>query len=196
MLYSLVQNNIPGPPGPLPQTWMGMSNFYAFDDNTIASYGFYPCHTSDQPQYNPATQKLVETLTLGDAEVFQTWQVVALTPEEQIAFATARLTEIANRITPFLNESVARRGYEDHVSARTVRGSANPKWAQDGLEAWAYYDLVWNQFTALQTTVEDAVMAGIEAGTIPLPTAEDWLAALPVLWPASAPSNMSNGTFS
>lgn len=191
MQYCLVKDNTIGRPQALPRNWQNISNFYLLAPEIVPSYGWFPCHTSEKPAYDDRTQKLTEALTLGDAEVFQTWHITDLTPEEQIAFATARLTEIANQITPFLNVSVARKGYESHVSARTIRESSNPKWVKDGTEAWAYYDLVWNAFEALKS--------GVQAGTTPLPTADEWFSSLPTLWPAQTPppdnGNLpSNGT--
>lgn len=186
-LYCQIIDGVIHQPQELPETFAGISNFFAVDPVLLPSFGWFPFVPAQMPAYQEATQKLVQSLELVNNQVIESWQVVSMTPEEQAAFATARLTEIGNRITPFLNESVDRKSYENHVSARTVKDSSNAGWAKDGREAWAYYDLVWEQFTALQ--------AGVQAGTTPLPTVEGWFASLPVLWPAP-PLDNSNGTLS
>ena len=191
MQYCQVNPNdqIPGPPNPLPRNWQNISNFYLLDPEILASYGFYPCVISDKPDFDETTQKLVENLAFDGTQVTQSWTVESLSPEDVANFATTRLTDIANQITPFLNAAVARRGYESHVSARTIKDSSNPAWVQDGTEAWAYYDMVWNSFETLK--------ADIQAGTAPLPTVDGWFASLPVLWPVPPPDNgnlPSNGT--
>lgn len=109
-----------------------------------------------------------------------------MTQAEQIAFATARMEAIGQSITPYINSQVANKRYESHVSARIVKDSANPEWAQDGREATAFYDACWSIFTSLQT--------GVQAGTTPLPTVEQFISSLPRLWTPPAPPPNSNGT--
>lgn len=189
MQYCQIIDNVPQPPQYLPATWANVSNFYALDAEELPNYGFYPCHMSDKPEFDPSTQKLVEALTLGDAEVFQTWHIVALTPEEQVAFVTDRLTEIGNRIDPYLDQQVQAKQYNSIVSATSWALSNITVYKGEAEQAAAYRDSVWQEFGNL--------VAGVQAGTTALPTADAWFASLAPLWPQPVPptpNGTSNGT--
>lgn len=191
MQYCYVQNNIPGPPQDLPVNWGNISNFYLLPASEVAKYGFYPFNPATPPTFNESTQKRVETLTFTGTEVNQTWQVVNLTQQERIDFATARLQAIGQAITPFLDASVGRKQYDTIVSATSWNLSNITIYKAEGQQATAYRDQVWQDFGNL--------VAGVQAGTTPLPTVESWLASLPPLWPAPPPppdpgNGTSNGT--
>jgi len=186
-LYCLVVNGSIGAPASLPRDYRNISNFYTLPPAELARYGWYPFNSATKPTINEQTQKAVETLTFDAqrGQVNQSWQVVNLTQAEQIAFATARLTAIGQAITPYINSQVANKSYESHVSARAVATSADPEWAKDGREATAYYDAIWSIFKSLQ--------AGVQAGTMPLPTVEQFISSLPKLWTPPAPPAPPNG---
>lgn len=189
MQYCFIQNNITGPPQDLPQNWGNVSNFYLLPASEVAKYGFYPFSPATPPTFNESTQKRVETLTFTGTAVNQTWQVVNLTQQEQIAFATARLQAIGQAITPFLDASVGRKQYDTIVSATSWNLSNITIYKAEGEEATAYRDQVWQDFGNL--------VAGVQAGTTPLPTVEGWFASLPPLWPPPPPdpgNGTSNGT--
>lgn len=183
-LYCYVKDGGIGAPANLPQNYNNISNFYVLDAAAVATYGFYPFVSATKPAYDPATHTLQEELVFANDQVTQTWTLQPLTQEEQIAYATARLYEIGNQITPFLNNAVSRKQYESHVSARMIQSSNNPVWANEGKEAAEYYDMVWDKFESLK--------AEVAAGTTPLPTAEAWFASLPVLWPVDSFTGNSN----
>lgn len=186
-LYCLVVNGSIGAPASLPRDYRNISNFYSLPPSELAKYNWYPFNPAAKPTINEQTQKAVETLTFDaqQGKVNQSWQVVNLTQAEQIAFATARLTAIGQAITPYINSQVANKSYESHVSARAVASSADSEWAKDGREATAYYDAIWSIFKSLQ--------AGVQAGTMPLPTVEQFISSLPKLWTPSAPPAPPNG---
>lgn len=184
MLYCYIKNNAIGSPTSLPRNWDNISNFYLLAPEILATYGWYPCYTSEKPAYDDRTQKLTEALTLGDAEVFQTWHVTDLNPEEQIAFATARINEIGDRISGFLDQQVAVKKYDTILSATSWNLSNITLYKDEGAQAAAYRDMVWTQF--------DNLVAGVQAGTTPLPTVDDWFASLPPLWPQPAPPDNGN----
>jgi hypothetical protein len=184
-LYCLVVNGNIGAPASLPRDYRNISNFYALPPADLARYNWYPFNPATPPTFTESTQKLVESLTFTGTQVNQSWQVVSLTQQEQIAFATARLTAIGQAITPYINSQVANKSYESHVSARAVASSADPEWAKDGREATAYYDAIWSIFRSLQ--------AGVQAGTMPLPTVEQFISSLPKLWTPPAPPAPPNG---
>lgn len=184
MQYCYVQNNIPGAPQELPQNWGNVSNFYLLPPAALAAKGWYPFNPATAPAYNQTTQKLVETRTFTGSAVNQSWQVVNLTQQEQIAFATARLTEIGNQITPFLDGQVSAKQYDNIVSATSWNLSNITIYKQEGQQATAYRDDIWQRFGNL--------VAGVQAGTTPVPTSAAWFASLPPLWQTS--NGTSNGT--
>ena len=191
MQYCYVQNNIPGPPQELPRNWGNISNFYLLPASEVAKYGFYPFNPATPPAFTESTQKRVETLTFTGTAVNQTWQVVNLTQQEQIDFATARLQAIGQAITPFLDASVGRKQYDTIVSATSWNLSNITIYKTEGQQATAYRDQVWQDFGNL--------VAGVQAGITPLPTVESWFASLPPLWPPPPPppdpgNGTSNGT--
>ena len=191
MQYCYVQNNIPGPPQDLPVNWGNVSNFYLLPASEVAKYGFYPFNPTTPPTFTESAQKLVESRIFTGSAVNQTWQVVNLTQQERIDFATARLQAIGQAITPFLDASVGRKQYDTIVSATSWNLSNITIYKTEGQQATAYRDQVWQDFGNL--------VAGVQAGTTPLPTVEGWFASLPPLWPPPPPppdpgNGTSNGT--
>lgn len=184
-LFCFVKDGGIGAPTSLPATFANVSNFHTLPTAQLAQYGWYPFNPAAKPIYNEQTHKLVETLAFTGVIVMQSWSIVQMTQAEKIAFATARMEAIGQSITPYINSQVANKRYESHVSARAVKDSADPEWAQDGREAIAFYDACWSIFKSLQ--------AGVQAGTMPLPTVAEFISSLPRLWTPPAPPN-SNGT--
>jgi hypothetical protein len=184
-MYCQVINSVPQQPRDLPITFGNVSNFYLLPQSELAKYGWFPFMSTAKPIYNEQTHKLVETLSFTGVIVMQSWSIVQMTQAEQIAFATARMEAIGQSITPYINSQVANKRYESHVSARAVKDSADPEWAQDGREATVFYDAIWSIFKSLQ--------AGVQAGTMPLPTVEQFISSLPRLWTPPAPPS-GNGT--
>ena len=186
MQYCQVNPNdqIPGPPNPLPRNWQNISNFYLLDPEILASYGFYPCVISDKPTFDETTQKLVENLAFDGTQVTQSWIVEALSPEDVENFATTRLTEIGNRIGSYLDQAVSAKQYDTIVSATSWNLSNITIYKDEAAEATAYRDQVWQDFGDL--------VAGVQAGNTPLPTVDGWFAILPVLWPAPLPPDNGN----
>lgn len=192
MQYCLVQNDTIGRPQALPRNWQNISNFHLLDPDIIATYGWYPCHTSEQPAYDPSTHKITETLTLGDAEVVQSWTVEALTPEEQMQYLRSIRPQFDQLIEQHMRTEVSYRDYQsvDTALARW-RGSKNTQWQSEALEVQAFIDKTYETAYA----IENAVVAGNR----PVPTEAEFLAELPTLgWgPPAPPDNgnlPSNGT--
>ena len=186
MQYCYIQNNVIGNPQSLPQNWQNVSNFYLLPPVELAAKGWYPFNPATPPAYTETTQKLVESRAFTGSAVNQSWQVVNLTQQEQIAFATARLTEIGNQITPFLDGQVSAKQYDNIVSATSWNLSNITIYKTEGQQASAYRDEIWQRFNNL--------IAGVQAGTTPVPTSAAWFASLPPLWPAPAPPDPGNGT--
>ena len=186
-LYCLVVNGSIGAPAALPRDYQGVSNFYTLPPTDLARYNWYPFNPATPPAFTESTQKLVESLTFTDAQVNQSWQVVNLTQEEQIAFATARLQAIGQAISPYLDSQVANRQYDSIISATSWNLSNITIYKQEGAEATAFRDTCWGEFNNL--------VAGVQAGTTPLPTVNGFLASLPKLWaPPAPPPDPGNGT--
>ena len=179
-LYCQITNGVIGQPQSLPETFSGISNFFAVDPVLLPSFGWLPFVPAEKPAYAETTQKLVQSLELVNNQVVESWQVVSMTPEEQAAFATARLTEIGNQIGPFLDAQVQVRQYDTIISAASWSLSNITIYKSEAEQAAAYRDGVWQQFGTL--------VEGVQAGNTPLPTANGWFAGLAPLW--------SNGTTS
>jgi hypothetical protein len=185
--YCLVINGSIGAPASLPRDYQGVSNFYTLPPTDLARYGWYPFNSATPPSFTESTQKLVESLTFTGTQVNQSWQVVNLTQDEQIAFATARLQAIGQAISPYLDSQVANRQYDSIISATSWNLSNITIYKQEGAEATAFRDTCWSQFNNL--------VAGVQAGTTPLPTVNGFLASLPKLWaPPAPPPDPGNGT--
>lgn len=186
-LYCLFVNGSIGAPAALPRDYRNISNFYTLPPSELAKYNWYPFNPATKPTINEQTQKAVETLTFDAqrGQVNQSWQVVSLTQQEQIAFATARLQAIGQAISPYLDSQVANRQYDSIISATSWNLSSITIYKQEGAEATAFRDTCWSEFNNL--------VAGVQAGTTPLPTVNGFLASLPKLWTPPAPPN-GNGT--
>jgi len=172
--YCQVINGTPQPPRDLPTTFGNVSNFYLLPQSELAKYGWFPFMATAKPIYNEQTHKLAETLSFTGVIVMQSWSIVQMTQAEQIAFATARLQAIGQAISPYLDSQVANRQYDSIISATSWNLSNITVYKQEGAEATAFRDTCWNQFNAL--------VAGVQAGTMPLPTVDSWIATLPKLW--------------
>jgi hypothetical protein len=190
MQYCLVKDNVIGRPQALPRNWDNISNFYLLAPEIVATYGWFPCHTSEKPAYDDRTQKLTEALTLGDAEVFQTWHVVDLTPEEQLQYLRGKREIFKQFLDNYLNEQVAPKDYDSILSATSWLNSSVPEWKADSAAAIAFRE----QCFLKAYEIENAVLAG----TRPIPTESEFQAEMPVLWnPPAPPDNgnlPSNGT--
>lgn len=172
--YCRISDGLIHQPAFLPTSYANISNFHMVSEEIAAMHGFYPCVIADYPKFQESKQRAVETLEFVNGSVIQSWQVLDLTPEESIAFATSRLTEIGNRIGPFIDQQVAVRKYDDMKSAATWSLSNVSAWRNEGQEALSYRDVVWQQFQTLVIEVEQGIKE--------VPTVEDWFAALPMLW--------------
>lgn len=187
MIYCQVsQNGQIGSPQALPTTFENVSNFHTLDADILPSYGFYPFISSGQPSYDAATQRVEQQLQLSGQSVIQAWTIVDLTPEEQQAQVVSRLTEIGNRIQPYLDSQVSVKQYDSIVSATSWNLSNITTYKAEAEQATAYRDQVWQEFGNL--------VASVQAGNATAPTADEWFASLTPLWPAPLPP--SNGTLS
>lgn len=187
MRYCYVKDGGIGAPTSLPRNWRNISNFHALEPGVLAEYGWFQFVPNVLiPAFDPAAQRLEEKLQFDGVQVSQTWAVVALTEAERIAYATAIITEIGSRIDAFLNQQSDARKYNSIGSAISWNQSRT-KYKTDGQQALDYRDTVWELF--------DGMIAGVQAGTTPLPTVDGWFASLPVLWPPPPPPpNNGNGT--
>jgi hypothetical protein len=184
MQYCFIQNDTIGRPQALPRNWQNISNFHLLDVTIIASYGWYPCYTSEQPIFDPSTHKLTEVLTLGDAEVFQTWHVQALTPEEQLQYLRSIRPQFKQYLDDHMNSEVAFRDYDNITTATTWKDASDPQWAAESQQAAAFRE----QCFKVSYQIENGVVSGLTA----VPTREEFIAQLPTLgW---APPDNGNGT--
>lgn len=186
MNYCQVLNSQPQAPQPLPQAWANVSNFPSLSDGELAGYGWYRFVESIQPNYNPATQRLVQELQFTGMLVNQVWTVVALTPDERMAYLLQQKTRLEGVVKNYLDDQVKGRDYKEGLDKCTTWiNSTDPAWASDARDAVAFRDRCWKILYAIQ----DEVVAGLR----PLPTDAELLAALPTLWPILPPAPPDNG---
>ena len=169
------ENGKIGSPRALPTTHQNISNFDALGDEVFPSYGFYPFIPSAPPSYNVATQRIEQQLQLSENAVTQSWTIISLSPEEQQAQVISRLTEIGQKIQPYLDSQVAVKQYESIISAASWNNSNIELYRNEAEQAIVYRDRVWQAFNDMVT--------GVQSGTIQAPTADEWFASLTPLWP-------------
>ena len=148
-------------------------------EDDIASVGVLPVAQSDPPNFDPLTQKAVETApALMDGQWVQQWTVEPLTPQEQQAVALRIKQEIVDATQKRLDDFARTRNYDNILSACTYATSTVPKFQADGQYCVTARDATWA--TLYQ------VLAEVEAGTRPMPSGyADIEPLLPVLeWPA------------
>ena len=110
-MYCQVINNQPQPPQPLPPVWANVSNFPSLSDAGLAGFGWYRFIPSIQPDYNPATHRMVQELQFTGTAVNQVWTVLALTPDERMAYLLQQKSRLENVVKNYLDEQVKRRDY-------------------------------------------------------------------------------------
>lgn len=195
MLYCHVINNQPQPPQPLPPVWANASNFNVLSDTELAAFGWYPFVPSIQPNYNPATQRVVQELQFnGSASegmyVKSVWTVVTLTAAEIAAAQAALVASYEDALYRFQDEMAGRKGYRNCDRCINYYNSTNAAWAKDARDLSN-----WRDATVVKSF---DIMSKVQAGQMPLPSIPDFLAMMPPLWPDPNPpatgGGNSNGT--
>jgi len=139
------------------------------------------------PAFDASTHVLDGTETLTAVKASKTVEVLkgirAKTAEELAAFAQQRASEVEREIQIYIDQTARLKGYGDantspSISCRAYAGYPNV--FQD--EAIAYGQWVSNCWAT-----SFVIMAEVEAGTRPIPTAEEVIANLPeMIWPTGA----------
>lgn len=147
-------------------------------DELLASYNVFPVAPTEQPRFDPMTQRLTEgTPVLQAGEWVQVWNVTPLSAEEvaqqQLALQDAIVAQTQQRLDDFART----RNYDGILSACTYATSTVPKFAAEGQYAVEVRDATWAKLYAM--------LAEVEAGTRLAPTGfADIEAELPQLqWP-------------
>ena len=167
----------------MPQIFANVSNFHTLDPDILAQYGFYPYSPSPKPAINPAAQRLQQTLKLTGQTVTETWAVISLIPDEQMAYLRSQKAILKQLLDQHMDNQVAPRDFDSISSAITWADSPVPQWASDGLAAKAFRQ----QCYEVAYKIESDVLAGLRA----VPTPAQFAAEMPVLW---APPINANGT--
>jgi len=185
MQYCLVKDNTIGRAQALPRNWQNISNFYLLAPEIVATYGWYPCHTSEKPAYDESAQRLVESLQLVDGVVVQSWQVVDLTPEERMQYLISIRPQFKQYLDDHMNAEVAYRDYDNITSACTWKDATDPVWAAESQQADQFREACYK----VSYQIENAVVTGQQ----PVPTREQFIAQLPRLgWAPPAPPDNGN----
>ena len=186
MLYCYIKDNAIGSPTSLPRNWGNISNFYLLAPEIVATYGWFPCHTSEKPAYDESVQRLAESLQLVDNVVVQSWEIVDLTPEERLQYLRSIRSTFDNLLEQHMTEQVSYRDYKsvDTAIARW-KGSSNSEWRAESEEVQQFIDSCYQH----AYSIENAVLAG----TRPIPTEAEFLTELPRLgWEPPAPPDNGN----
>ena len=183
MQFCQVKNGQISPPQVLPTTFANVSNFHTLDADILAQYGFYPYTPSIKPTINPATTRLLQTLKLVGSKVTETWAVVTLTPDEQMAYLRSQKAILKQLLDQHMDAQVAPRDFDSISSAITWFDSPVPQWAADGVAAKSFRQRCYE----VAYKIESDVLAGLRS----VPTPAQFSAEMPVLW---APPSNANGT--
>jgi len=174
MRYCLITDNIPGSPQDLPQTWENISNFYALPHAELATYSWYPCVEIDPPAYDLSTQKLIVSRTFDGTQVVQSWNIVTMSAGERLIFLRSIRPMFAQYLEEHMTQQVSYRDYDNIDSAISrYQGCKIPDWSAESKEA---QDFLCDCY-AIAYQLENDVLAGIK----PIPTREEFIAALPLL---------------
>lgn len=142
----------------------------------IASVGVLPVTQTDQPAFDPLTQKVVEqTPALVNGAWTQQWAVQALTPEEQQAAVVALVDDYTATLTAYLDQVAQFKRYDNRVTCALRAGYPGP-FQSEGIAFAEWMD----NCNALGYTI----LAEVQAGTRPLPTKSEFIALMPAMvWP-------------
>ena len=174
MLYCFIKDSLINVPQTLPVNWQNISNFHILPPEDLLKYSWYPCVIAPVPSYDPTKQRVHQNLTLQDNQVIQTWIVTDLTQEEQLDYLRAIRPMFARYLEEHMTQQVSYRDYDSIDSAISrYQGCKKPEWAAESKEA---QDFLCDCYDAAYQ-LENAVLAG----TTPVPTREEFIAALPVL---------------
>jgi hypothetical protein len=144
----------------------------------MASFGYVVVRYAPQPDFNTATQRVVEGTPVQEGDIWnQTWQVVPLTPEEIEANLQALQAGIVWQTQQRLDDFARTRNYDNLLSACTYASSKVAKFAEEGQYAVTARDDTWD-------TLHN-ILLEVQAETRPVPSGfADIEPELPVLaWP-------------
>ena len=174
-MHCQVISNIPQPPQSLPVVWANVSNFNCLPDAELAKYNWFPFLQTVRPDYNPATQRISQRLEFDGVKVTGKWDVIALTPAEQMAYLTNLATQCEAALEDHFNMMAKRRGYFGYASIVSYCDDPEIQWATDCNEFKA-----WRRVTVkLSQQIQYQVLQGV----IPPPSIPEFIAMLPPLWP-------------
>lgn len=184
-MYCHVVNNQPLSPQPLPPVWANASNFNALSDAELAGFGWYRFIPSIQPDYNPATHRVVQELQFTGTQVNQAWVIVPLTAAEIAAAQAALVASYDAALKAHYDQMAKRKDYDNFISATTYHSSQVATWAQDCKQISD-----WRDSCVLKAY---DIMSKVQAGLLPLPSIPDFIAMMPPLWPDPNPPATGGG---
>ena len=130
--------------------------------SVLADYHVYPLETTDKPQYDSKTHKVVEGDPVNvDGQWVQVWTLVDLTPEEVTEAELNLQRSITDETQQSLDTFAQTRNYDGILSACTYANSSLEKFQIEGQRCVELRDQTW---AALYV-----ILAEVEAGTRPVP---------------------------
>ena len=144
----------------------------------LAEFGAVEIAQTGQPAHDPLTQVVEEAMpVLINGAWTQVWSVRPATAAERTARAQAVQKALVDAVQTHLDATAKTHGYDGILSLASYAASNNPPFAIEGLAGADWRDAVWLYCYG--------VLAAVQAGTRPVPSAEELVAELPALvWPS------------
>lgn len=167
-MYALIENGaVVQYPYSLAQLQQANPNV-SFAVNNEAAYeefGMYRVYSGPVPPYSEMTHRLVEATPTFDAQVqrwIQTWQVVALAPEDVEQRKQLLMNDIVAATQNRLDTFARTRNYDGILSLCTYATSPTQKFADEGQYGITARDATWAKLYE--------ILAEVQAGTRPMPS--------------------------
>ena len=149
----------------------------------FSSLGYAVVQASPAPGINPDVEKVIEGAPVsvsGGGGYVQQWEVVPLSAEEQNANLMAKVNQIrilaTNAAQTHIDSVAQARGYDSGLSCISYAGGSHPVYSAEGTAFRDWRDAVWDYCNTLD--------ASVQAGTITMPSMEDYIAGMPsIVWP-------------
>jgi|GEM_PF-1528013 len=144
----------------------------------LADFGVVEIVQTGQPAHDPLMQTVEESLPALIAGVWtQAWKVRNADAAEVAERAAAVRKALVDAVQAHLDATAQTRGYDGILSLASYAASNNPPFAIEGRAGADWRDAVWLYCYG--------VLAAVQAGTRPVPSAEELVAELPALvWPS------------
>jgi hypothetical protein len=147
-------------------------------NEVLAEFDVYPLSATEEPAYDPTTEKVVEVAPVKQGDVWvQVWDIAPLTPEETTQYIATLQRQITQQVQRRLDGFAETRNYDGIMSLCTYATSGNPKFRQEGQYGVEARDATWAKLYD--------ILSEVEAENRPVPSgyAEIESELPPLVWP-------------